>query len=191
MRLLAYPNSNIGLAHLRAQDEAAFLTLAQGSAPFHHPWVQPPLTSDEFNALVERSTDPGFKALAIWQLQPRVLIGMIHFSQIFMGYFQSAYSSYWIGSGHAGKGWMTTAMRLALHYGFDDLGLHRIEANIQPQNLNSIALVRRVGFVKEGFSEKYLQILGEWKDHERWALHREIWPEASIADPAKPVWSLA
>jgi ribosomal-protein-alanine N-acetyltransferase len=191
MRLLAYPGSNIGLAHLHAQDEVAFLALAKGSAQFHHPWVQPPLTSKEFDALVERSADPSFKALAIWQLQPRVLIGMIHFSQIFMGHFQSAYSSYWIGSSHAGKGWMTTAIRLALHYGFDDLGLHRIEANIQPQNLSSIALARRVGFVKEGFSEKYLQILGEWKDHERWAVHREIWPEAGMTDAAKPVWSLA
>jgi hypothetical protein len=48
--------------------------------------------------------------------------------------------------------------------------LHRLEANIQPANLASIAVVRKCGFKKEGFSPKYLKIPGRWKDHERWAI---------------------
>jgi ribosomal-protein-alanine N-acetyltransferase len=70
----------------------------------------------------------------------------------------------------ARTGLMTEALRAAACYAFNDLGLHRLEANIQPDNLASIALVRRVGFKQEGFSPRYLRINGEWRDHERWAL---------------------
>jgi ribosomal-protein-alanine N-acetyltransferase len=51
-----------------------------------------------------------------------------------------------------------------------ELGLHRLEANIQPENLASIGLVRRLGFRREGMPPRYLRINGEWRDHERWAL---------------------
>ena len=65
---------------------------------------------------------------------------------------------------------MTQAVKMAANYAFDEIGLHRLEANIQPENLSSIALVRRVGFLQEGFSPRYLRIGGVWRDHERWAL---------------------
>ncbi len=65
---------------------------------------------------------------------------------------------------------MTEALRQAMALAFDDLGLHRLEANIQPGNVASIALVKRLGFKQEGFSERYLKIGGQWRDHERWAL---------------------
>ena len=65
---------------------------------------------------------------------------------------------------------MTEAVRLATAHAFEALGLHRLEANIQPGNLRSIALVKRLGFRLEGFSPRYLRMGGEWRDHERWAL---------------------
>jgi [ribosomal protein S5]-alanine N-acetyltransferase len=61
---------------------------------------------------------------------------------------------------------------------FGRLGLHRVEANIQPDNAASIALVRRCGFEREGFSPRYLRIGGAWKDHERWAIRSETWSGA-------------
>lgn len=65
-------------------------------------------------------------------------------------------------------------MRLTVDYAFWTLGLH-LEANIQPENIASIKLVKRLGFTKEGFSRRYLKVNGEWRDHERWALTVEDW----------------
>ena len=65
---------------------------------------------------------------------------------------------------------MTKGMRLVTAYAFSEMNLHRLEANIQPQNVASIALVCRCGFHKEGLSPRYLKVLGQWRDHERWAL---------------------
>jgi len=64
-------------------------------------------------------------------------------------------------------------MRLVLDYSFTTLGLNRLEANIQPENIASRRLVQKLGFRKEGFSPKYLQIGGKWCDHERWAILAE------------------
>ncbi len=68
---------------------------------------------------------------------------------------------------------MTDAMKTLLGFAFGELGLHRAEANIQPNNRSSIELVKRCGFTKEGYSRKYLMIDDEWRDHERWAILRE------------------
>ena len=70
---------------------------------------------------------------------------------------------------------MTEAVRLILRKAFIDLDLHRIEANVQPENKASIAVLRRNGFSKEGFSKRYLKIGGRWRDHERWAIIKEDW----------------
>ena len=58
----------------------------------------------------------------------------------------------------------------ALQHAFKSMKLHRLEANIQPGNAASIALVRSCGFSKEGYSPRYLKIGGRWRDHERWAI---------------------
>ena len=68
---------------------------------------------------------------------------------------------------------MTAGLRAVMRRAFGPLGLHRLEANIQPENLSSVALVRRLGFRLEGFSPRYLKIGGRWRDHERWAITRE------------------
>ncbi len=70
---------------------------------------------------------------------------------------------------------MTEGLALVLRHAFRGLGLHRLEANIQPGNRQSRELVRRLGFRREGFSPRYLKIGGRWRDHERWAIVREAW----------------
>lgn len=100
------------------------------------------------------------------------IVGSINLSQIFLAGFRSAYLGYYICAPYAGQGYMSEGLRLMLRYAFK-LKLHRLEANIQPGNLVSIALVKRAGFVKEGYSRRYLKIGGQWRDHERWAILSE------------------
>jgi ribosomal-protein-alanine N-acetyltransferase len=108
------------------------------------------------------------------------IIGVCNLSQIFLGNLKSAFLGYWIGAKFAGQGYMTEALGLVLSYAFEDLRLHRIEANVQPDNLNSKALVARLGFRLEGFSPRYLKVAGRWKDHERWAICCEEWAEKRL-----------
>ena len=68
---------------------------------------------------------------------------------------------------------MTEGLKLVTGFAFAKLGLHRLEANIQPENVASISTVRKLGFRLEGYSPKYLRVYGEWRDHERWALIKE------------------
>ena len=75
--------------------------------------------------------------------------------------------------------------RALLRYAFGTLGLHRLEANIQPENSASIALARRCGFRREGFSPRYLKIGGRWRDHERWAILAED-PRAAPGEGPRP-----
>jgi [ribosomal protein S5]-alanine N-acetyltransferase len=80
---------------------------------------------------------------------------------------------------------MREALHLALRHAFGPLRLHRVEANIQPGNAPSRALVRRAGFRREGFSPRYLKIGGRWRDHERWALVCEDWRAAARTNPRR------
>jgi ribosomal-protein-alanine N-acetyltransferase len=106
------------------------------------------------------------------------IVGHVELSRIARGNFQSAYLGYAILPPHRERGYMTEALQLALKHAFRTLRLHRAEANIEPGNEPSIALVRRAGFTREGFSRRYLKHGGRWRDHERWALLSEDWRPA-------------
>ena len=103
------------------------------------------------------------------------IVGQITLSQIFRKSFQSAYLGYQLFNGYTGRGYMTEAVRQLLRKAFTELELHRVEANVQPENKASISVLKRNGFRKEGFSKRYLKIGGKWRDHERWAIIKEDW----------------
>ena len=165
----------VRLAPLRPRDEDEVLALNRASRAFHRGWVSPPTTSEQFARLLARTRGPDFVGLLIRSRSDDALLGAIEISQIVRGLFQSAYLGYHIGAPHARRGYMTEALGLAVSYSFGPLGLHRLEANIQPDNAPSIRLVRRLGFTLEGYSRRYLKIGGRWRDHERWAILAEDW----------------
>lgn len=103
------------------------------------------------------------------------LVGLINISEIVRGAFRSGYLGYYVFAPYQRQGFMLPGLSAAIARAFRKHGLHRLEANIQPGNRASIALVKRLGFRREGFSPRYLKIGGRWRDHERWALTVEDW----------------
>lgn len=93
------------------------------------------------------------------------IIGYICFSNIIYGNFQSCFLSYKLDKDELGKGYMFEALQSAIKVIFKNLKLHRIEANIMPWNIDSLDLVKKLGFQEEGLAKKYLKINGKWEDH--------------------------
>jgi [ribosomal protein S5]-alanine N-acetyltransferase len=178
------PTPRVELHSLSAGDRDDLVEAMTRSRELHGDWVTPPTTAAEFDELMSRTEDDTFVSLVLRLRDGGRVAGLFNISQIVRRGFQSAYIGYGGVAGLEGQGYMTEGMRLVLDHAFTEMGLHRLEANIQPGNTASIALVRRCGFVREGFSEKYLKLGGEWRDHERWAIRTELWEELRRADGA-------
>jgi ribosomal-protein-alanine N-acetyltransferase len=166
---------NVFLRSPTKSDGPEFIALNRASKRFHRGLVSPPTTLEQFADFLKRSKRADTVCVLVCLVADRSIIGAINLSQIFRGGFQNAYLGYYIGAPHAGQSYMSEALKLVLSYAFKHLKLHRIEANIQPGNVASIALVKRAGFTREGFSRRYLKVCGRWRDHERWAITVEDW----------------
>jgi [ribosomal protein S5]-alanine N-acetyltransferase len=169
------PGARVGLRVLAREDRQEFLALARQSHRLHRPWTYPPERADQFDELYGRSRRDDFLCLLSYRIDTGAIIGVFTISQIVRGAFQSAYLGYYAHEAHARQGFMREAIEQVLAHSFGALGLHRIEANIQPGNQPSIALARGAGFQLEGFSPRYLLIGGQWRDHERYAITAEQW----------------
>ena len=156
-------------------DAAEFMRVNRRSASFHRGLASPPTRLDQFDQFVKRNERADGVCLLVCRMDDNAIMGSIALSQIFHGNFRSAYLGYQIGAEFAGQRYMSDAVQLMLRHAFVTLKLHRLEANIQPGNTASIALVKKAGFVREGYSRRYLKIGGRWRDHERWAILAEDW----------------
>ena len=154
-----------------SQDERAFLAAVMASRSFHHPWVTPPSTPDNFAAYLKRMSQPENAAFIVCRNDDGQLPGVINITNIVRGVFCSGYLGYYAFAGYERHGFMHEGLRTVTRHAFKQLRLHRLEANIQPGNAASIALVKSCGFAKEGYSPHYLKLGGRWRDHERWAIH--------------------
>src|SRR5262249_44245743 len=149
--------------------------LYRASRRFYRGLASPLVTPRQFALYLarrKRADSPGF---VVCRRSDGAIVGALNLSEIVRGPLQSAYLGYQVGAPFAGQGYMTEALDLALGFAFGGLRLHRVEANIQPGNRPSLALVRRAGFRREGLSPRYLKVCGRWRDHERWALLAEEW----------------
>lgn len=151
-------------------DEKAFLAAMRDSVGLHHPWVSAPRDHagwKRYMARLARDNEAGF---LVKRLHDDAICGVINLSAITYEALCSAWISYFGVAGLVGKGYMKEGMLQVARHAFGELGLHRLEANIQPGNLASIALAESVGFHYEGLARRFLKIKGRWRDHERWAL---------------------
>jgi ribosomal-protein-alanine N-acetyltransferase len=152
------------------RDAAALIDFVRASRRLHRPWVAPPADRPAFRAWLTRLRRRTHAGFLVCRREDGAIAGVVNVSEIVRGHLQSAYLGYYASARHAGQGYMTEGLALVVRHAFGALGLHRLEANIQPGNAASRALARRAGFRREGFSPRYLEVLGRWRDHERWAI---------------------
>jgi ribosomal-protein-alanine N-acetyltransferase len=107
-------------------------------------------------------------------------VGQLTVGGITWGSQRGAHMGYWVDRRFAGRGIMPTAVALAADYAFTELGLHRIEINIRPENTPSRRVVEKLGFRDEGIRQRYLHIAGDWRDHLCYALTSEEVPHGLL-----------
>ena len=109
------------------------------------------------------------------------LAGQVTIDNVVRGALRSGYLGYWIDRRVAGRGMASLAVALVCDHAFGDVGLHRVQADIRPENLPSQRLVERLGFRQEGLLRRYLDIDGDWRDHRAYALLAEDLPGGVLA----------
>ncbi|MFE7126185.1 GNAT family N-acetyltransferase [Streptomyces sp. NPDC057617] len=159
----------------RTEDADEFVSLVRASEDLHRPWLFPPRTARMYAEYAGRLLgDPGRAGYLVCARDDGRIAGFVNINNIVRGAFLSGAIGYGAFAHAAGRGLMSEGLGLVMRHAFGPLGLHRLEANVQPANTASIALVRRVGFRREGYSPDFLFIDGAWRDHERWAVTAEM-----------------
>jgi [ribosomal protein S5]-alanine N-acetyltransferase len=171
------PSVAVRLERPNPERRREFLRAVERSRELHANLVAPPCTPAGFRRYLARNEAPNF--IGHFVIAGGELAGVVNVSQIVLDGFRSAYLGYYAFTPHAGTGTMARGLSLVVTRAFRSYRLHRLEANIQPHNHASIALVRRLGFRREGYSPRYLRIAGRYRDHERWAVTVEDWRKLS------------
>lgn len=177
----AVEGRRVAIRPYRRADADEFTTRARESRDLHRPWLFPPLDPAAYAAYAGRLIDDPTKAGFLvcrrereGERGPGAIAGFININNIVRGGFRCGALGYGAFAHAAGRGLMSEGLELVLRQAFGPLGLHRLEANVQPGNEASLALVRRAGFRLEGFSPDFLFVDGAWRDHERWAITAEM-----------------
>ncbi|MCP9943650.1 GNAT family N-acetyltransferase [Streptomyces somaliensis] len=165
----------IGLRPFRYEDADEFTARVRESEDLHRPWLFPPGTPAAYTAyarsLIE---DPARRGHLVCERDGGGIAGFVNVNNIVRGSFECGALGYGVFAHAAGRGLMGEALALVVRHAFGPLGLHRLEANVQPGNGRSLALLRRAGFRREGYSPAMLRVDGAWRDHERWAITAEM-----------------
>lgn len=169
-----------------SSDESEFLDLVRASAGLHQPWMSLPSTPEDFRAYIRRYEQPGEESLLICLRSTGAIAGLVNINSIIRGRFQCGSLGYAAFAPAAGQGYMTEGLGLVVRHAFEQLRLHRLEANIQPGNHRSLELVKRLGFRREGYSPEMLFIDGAWRDHERWAITATMVGSTAEPHPSLP-----
>jgi [ribosomal protein S5]-alanine N-acetyltransferase len=163
----------------RPQDEQWYLDALRRSIALIEPWNPVQDGPGAFSELLERDASGNSVIFMVVNREDGGCAGKIAVNNIVRGRFQCAVLGYDAFVPYAGSGRMREALQLVVERCFtplpEGLGLHRLEVNIQPDNMRSIGLAKRVGFRFEGFSPRFLYINDEWRDHERYALTADEW----------------
>ena len=163
-------NTRIVIRAPLASDMHEFVASVARSRTLHRPWVAAPDTPAKFRSYSARMIAPAHYAFLVCRRDDDAIAGVVNLTNVVRGAFRSGYLGFYAFAGHERRGYMREGLDAVVRHAFRTLNLHRLEANVQPANTASLALVVSCGFHREGYSPRYLKIGGRWKDHERWAI---------------------
>lgn len=167
-------STNVIIRRLTEDDREEFVTLVELSAKFLQPWVYLPNSLEKFDTYLHRFDGASAECILICTRKTGDIVGTVSISDIIRASYQRGTVGYNAFMNSARQGYMSEGMKLVFKFAFEDLGLHRLEADIQPGNIPSLRFARKVGFQREGYSPGFICINGVWKDHERWAINSDM-----------------
>lgn len=158
-----------------ARRERDYLEAVRRSRDLHRGFVSVGAVAEDYRRYLNRTRRDNQESFFVVLSTSRALVGVININDIVRYALQCGQLGYYAFEPYAGQGLMREGLALVVSEAFGELGLHRLEASVQPRNERSLVLLRSLGFSREGLARRYLKIGGRWLDHERWAILREEW----------------
>lgn len=157
--------------------DRAWLAPWEPSTP---PQAQTPAPSvSEYAHMLDRMTREGEALSMVLELDGQV-VGLVNVSGVMRGALHGCTIGYWVHSSAAGHGLGSWAVAATIDLLIGELGIHRVEINILPENKPSLALARKLNLREEGYKPRYLHIGGKWADHYQFAIDTESMPEFGL-----------
>jgi ribosomal-protein-alanine N-acetyltransferase len=170
----------IQLRPARLRDRAAWNEIRAENKEWLAPWeASLPIVPEGTPASEFLSKRPSFHAMVrainrearagrsysflIWH--EKQIVGQITMGGVILGALRGAHIGYWIDRNFANRGLTTDAVKTLTAFGFERLGLHRIEINVRPENAASCKVAEKAGYHFEGDRPEFLHISGAWRDH--------------------------
>lgn len=188
MRAVRPDGRVITLRPLRRSDRAAWEALREANADWLQPWEstlprgpEPPMSFQRMRRGFERAAREGRVLPFAIDVDGR-LVGQMHLFEMVWGSRWTASAGYWLEERATGQGIATWALAMLIDHGIRDVGLHRIEVSIRPENAASLAVARRLGLRDEGLRPGLMHVGGAWRDHVTFAVTaEELEPEGLTA----------
>lgn len=163
-------------------DGRAFTDMLACSRTHLAPWMprtargSEPSVTNRFNRMLRPQADDGTRLrLLVCAKDDGRIVGVASLGGIAAWPSLDCHIGYWLAAGETGKGLMRDAVAALVDHAFEDRCLHRVAANILSANRRSLALVRALGFAREGVLRGLIEIDGAWRDHECWAVLSTEW----------------
>jgi ribosomal-protein-alanine N-acetyltransferase len=156
--------------------ERDYLDACHRSRALHRGLVAAAATPADYRDFLESTARPNQKSFFVVTAARRQLAGVVNILDIALKATPVGRLAYFAFVPHAGLGLMREGVARVIDVAFCELDLARLDADIQPGNVRSRALVERLGFRRAGALPLQLKIGSRWREHERWTLLRADWP---------------
>ena len=180
MELFTLHSERLTLRPLRFRDKKKWLDVRAENREWLSPWEATfPVIPEDSPAAESIKGRPSFYEMvrtsnhearagrsysfAIWH--GANLVGQITLGGVIYGALRGAHIGYWVDRNYANRGFITEAVGLVTDFGFSELGIHRIEINVRPENVASCRVAEKAGYHFEGDRREFLHIDGAWRDH--------------------------